>query len=105
MSYTNALFSQIVNPKGEMKGSAITGPVGKEAAELWPVSDSGFAMLQHHVSRSMSSPLRLYTDVQSLAYRIQLWCCDVKGRFYGVLEWKSNKWKGLHSAIFDCMVH
>jgi len=29
----------IVNPKGEMKGSAITGPVGKEAAELWPVSE------------------------------------------------------------------
>ena len=29
---------QIVNPKGEMKGSAITGPVGKEAAEHWPVS-------------------------------------------------------------------
>ncbi len=26
----------IVNPKGEMKGSAITGPVGKEAADLWP---------------------------------------------------------------------
>ena len=26
----------IVNNKGEMKGSAITGPVGKEAAELWP---------------------------------------------------------------------
>lgn len=23
-----------------MKGSAITGPVGKEAAELWPVSCS-----------------------------------------------------------------
>ena len=31
------LLLQIVNPKGEMKGSAITGPVGKEAAELWPV--------------------------------------------------------------------
>ena len=31
---------KIVNPKGEMKGSAITGPVGKEAAELWPVSQS-----------------------------------------------------------------
>ena len=31
------VLSQIVNPKGEMKGSAITGPVGKEAAELWPV--------------------------------------------------------------------
>lgn len=26
----------IVNPKGEMKGSAITGPVAKEAADLWP---------------------------------------------------------------------
>lgn len=33
----NPSHSQIVNPKGEMKGSAITGPVGKEAAELWPV--------------------------------------------------------------------
>ena len=37
----NADFlDQIVNPKGEMKGSAITGPVGKEAAELWPVSSN-----------------------------------------------------------------
>lgn len=26
----------IVNPKGEMKGSAITGPIGKECADLWP---------------------------------------------------------------------
>ncbi|BAM82859.1 60S ribosomal protein L23 [Cyanidioschyzon merolae strain 10D] len=26
----------IVNPKGEMKGSAITGPVAKEAADIWP---------------------------------------------------------------------
>jgi large subunit ribosomal protein L23e len=26
----------IVSPKGEMKGSAVTGPVGKECAELWP---------------------------------------------------------------------
>ena len=33
----DASILQIVNPKGEMKGSAITGPVGKEAAELWPV--------------------------------------------------------------------
>lgn len=32
------IMCQIVNAKGEMKGSAITGPVGKEAAELWPVS-------------------------------------------------------------------
>merc|ERR1712173_16641 len=26
----------IINEKGEMKGSAITGPVAKECAELWP---------------------------------------------------------------------
>ena len=26
----------IVNPKGDMKGSAITGPVAKESADLWP---------------------------------------------------------------------
>ncbi|KAK4405935.1 60S ribosomal protein L23 [Sesamum angolense] len=26
----------IVNPKGEMKGSAITGPIGKACADLWP---------------------------------------------------------------------
>merc|ERR1712242_148321 len=26
----------IVNPKGEMKGSAVAGPVGKECADLWP---------------------------------------------------------------------
>ncbi|KAA8575611.1 hypothetical protein EYC84_004740 [Monilinia fructicola] len=37
----------IVNPKGEMKGSAITGPVGKEAAELWPriASNSGVEVM------------------------------------------------------------
>ncbi|XP_017971987.1 PREDICTED: 60S ribosomal protein L23-A-like isoform X1 [Theobroma cacao] len=26
----------IVNLKGEMKGSAITGPIGKKCANLWP---------------------------------------------------------------------
>lgn len=26
----------IVNPKGELKGSAVTGPVAKECADLWP---------------------------------------------------------------------
>lgn len=26
----------IVNNKGEMKGSAITGPIAKECADLWP---------------------------------------------------------------------
>ncbi|CAE7298988.1 rpl2302 [Symbiodinium sp. KB8] len=33
----------IVNPKGEMKGSAVTGPVAKECADCWPriASNSG----------------------------------------------------------------
>ena len=26
----------IVNPKGDMKGSGITGPVVKECSDLWP---------------------------------------------------------------------
>merc|ERR1711862_901626 len=26
----------IVNEKGEMKGSAVTGPIAKECAEIWP---------------------------------------------------------------------
>jgi len=26
----------IVNPKGEMKGSAVAGPVAKECADMWP---------------------------------------------------------------------
>ena len=26
----------IVNPKGELKGSAVAGPVAKECADLWP---------------------------------------------------------------------
>ena len=29
-------MAAIVNPKGEMKGSAIQGPVAKECADLWP---------------------------------------------------------------------
>lgn len=32
-----------------MKGSAITGPVGKEAAELWPVSFIPFLGLANYV--------------------------------------------------------
>lgn len=55
---------QIVNPKGEMKGSAITGPVGKEAAELWPVRARLFFN-------------RIFAN-NFLAYCKQFWCCDVK---------------------------
>ena len=39
----------IVNPKGEMKGSAITGPVAKECADLWPriASNAGTVCYTH----------------------------------------------------------
>merc|ERR1711900_10190 len=36
----------IVNNKGEMKGSGITGPVAKECAELWPRIASNAGMIQ-----------------------------------------------------------
>jgi large subunit ribosomal protein L23e len=58
----------IVNPKGEMKGSAITGPVGKEAAELWPVSGCRYAV------RWWCSADR------PAAYCVQLRCRDVSER-------------------------
>jgi hypothetical protein len=58
---------QIVNPKGEMKGSAITGPVGKEAAELWPVSSAEVSIRNVANGRP--------------AYRVQLWCRDVRCSF------------------------
>lgn len=51
---------QIVNPKGEMKGSAITGPVGKEAAELWPVRCSFLAL-------GAILPLQILTFTQRIA--------------------------------------
>lgn len=59
-------YVQIVNPKGEMKGSAITGPVGKEAAELWPVSQRG---TRHD---------RMTADSNySVSRAIQGWSCEV----------------------------
>ena len=47
---------QIVNPKGEMKGSAITGPVAKEAAELWPVRASTRATAPLNANDASVSP-------------------------------------------------
>lgn len=32
-----------------MKGSAITGPVGKEAAELWPVRRTSVPIPKNHL--------------------------------------------------------
>lgn len=51
VTHADTISLQIVNPKGEMKGSAITGPVGKEAAELWPVSIDSGAQTRSHANR------------------------------------------------------
>ncbi|KAL8369627.1 hypothetical protein RB595_000115 [Gaeumannomyces hyphopodioides] len=63
----------IVNPKGEMKGSAITGPVGKEAAELWPVCCiTPIAHITYLASDCT-------TNASSTAYCQQLRCRHVNG--------------------------
>ena len=36
----------IVSPKGDMKGSAITGPVAKECADIWPRIASAAGSIQ-----------------------------------------------------------
>jgi hypothetical protein len=59
---------QIVNAKGEMKGSAITGPVGKEAAELWPVS----------FDLTSNDFIKKILIICSTAYCFQLRCRHVK---------------------------
>lgn len=75
----------IVNPKGEMKGSAITGPVGKEAAELWPVSlyyFSTYPSYMGHESRGRAVEKGIISlTLIPPAYRVQLRCCDVKRPF------------------------
>lgn len=53
----------IVNPKGEMKGSAITGPVAKEAADLWPRCVA-FPSLAHP-ARPTTDPLPLPAPLQN----------------------------------------
>lgn len=52
-----------------MKGSAITGPVAKEAAELWPVSNRFTESVRY----------AQFADMVFTAYRLQLWCCHVSG--------------------------
>ena len=44
----------IVNNKGEMKGSAITGPVAKECADLWPRIASNASSIAWLVNRDSS---------------------------------------------------
>lgn len=90
---------QIVNPKGEMKGSAITGPVGKEAAELWPVRSP------HDTPRTLVPPKL----TRPPAYCQQLGCCHVKGarkiereqKKAGGRSLRKKEWfqRGVHSGL------
>jgi len=86
----------IVNPKGEMKGSAITGPVGKEAAELWPVSFLVFR------SAGNRPPLTCLT-----AYCLQLWCCHVRrGVFFdSEIETANGDTQRMKATNFLCPQH
>ncbi|KAG7799342.1 hypothetical protein KL929_001419 [Ogataea haglerorum] len=91
----------IVNPKGEMKGSAITGPVGKECADLWPriASNSGVVALSELEAADFSSAaVRDNADrlLRALSQSIALDAApylraDVSERGSGVLEARIGK--------------
>ncbi|KAJ4895273.1 60S ribosomal protein L23 [Raphanus sativus] len=57
----------IVNPKGEMKGSAITGPIGKECADLWPRIASA-ANAIHRYQQQDPSQLTLASETDYITY-------------------------------------
>ncbi|KAG7868949.1 hypothetical protein KL918_001592 [Ogataea parapolymorpha] len=91
----------IVNPKGEMKGSAITGPVGKECADLWPriASNSGVVALNELEAADLgSAAVRDNADrlLRALSQSIALDAvpylrADVSERGSGVLETRIGK--------------
>ncbi|KAG7834365.1 hypothetical protein KL943_002749 [Ogataea angusta] len=91
----------IVNPKGEMKGSAITGPVGKECADLWPriASNSGVVALNELEAVDLGSPaVRDHADrlLRALSQSIALDSvpylrADVSERGSGALEARIGK--------------
>lgn len=71
-----------------MKGSAITGPVGKEAAELWPVGSP------HLEPVSCSIPL---TDTY-IAYCVEFRCGDVRWWFV-MLAWMRGRSSGCFHGV------
>ncbi|KAI3479567.1 hypothetical protein L1887_58379 [Cichorium endivia] len=60
----------IVNPKGEMKGSAITGPVAKECADIWPriASQRRYRRLSACISLPLLFPPHLLYFIQSASH-------------------------------------
>ncbi|KAJ3121831.1 60S ribosomal protein L23 [Nowakowskiella sp. JEL0407] len=56
----------IVNPKGEMKGSAITGPVGKECADLWPKIASSAGTEYTKINQCLTIS-ELINDIETLS--------------------------------------
>ncbi|URE31859.1 Ribosomal protein L14p/L23e [Musa troglodytarum] len=61
----------IVNPKGEMKGSAITGPIGKECADLWPriASAANAIVCSNKISKTTTISPSLSGDTERASFR------------------------------------
>ena len=55
----------IVNPKGEMKGSTITGPIAKECAELFPriASNASSVVWNMNEKKKTISRLRFLLEI------------------------------------------
>jgi large subunit ribosomal protein L23e len=79
----------IVNPKGEMKGSAITGPVGKEAAELWPVRVPPIFLGKPAMGKQSLANIEPFP-----AYRLQLRRRHVKCGILGCKEMGTSSRRG-----------
>ncbi|PRQ36751.1 putative ribosomal protein L14P [Rosa chinensis] len=58
--------ADIVNPKAEMKvaGSAITGPIGKECADLWP-----------RIATAVNAIVSVIPSSDHLSAEDRSWCC------------------------------
>lgn len=63
----------IVNPKGEMKGSAITGPIGKECADLWLFSSHAAFICRF--SSSILALMKEYIATPAIAMAVPIPVC------------------------------
>merc|ERR1712008_46944 len=70
----------IVNNKGEMKGSAVSGPVAKECAELWPriASNAGSIAQTNPTSFDLSYSYKKSGDGVAVRSKLRNHPCDQK---------------------------
>ncbi len=55
----------IVNPKGELKGSVVTGPVAKECADYWPKIASACGKLFYMVAWFLGGEIEFFVRRRS----------------------------------------